>query len=496
MSAVLFGISALASGGNPFISGNYYVNPAYQAELDKSISTATGTALTNMKQMRDIPSAYWIDKKAKLRGTTTDTLEGIMADASKKPTPPLTVFILYNLPNRDCDSTNSRGEICCYTHHNGTCDLDNNGTCAEGLTDYKNNYVDVFAAILAEYPTVPVVVIIEPDSLPNLATNLKNPHCANTATNAAYTEGIKYAVSTLKAKAPRADLYVDAAHGGWLGWSDNAQAFATLLSALGIVENLRGLSSNVANYQTIGTPCPNSAFDDKMHNYCAAGGGGYGSECCKDDCNLLAQYSAGNNEYNYIQSMMKELNRAIPYWTPHWVIDSGRAGQSGERSSCSNWCNIRGAGVGLIPTSNTSLPTVVDAVFWLKTPGESDGCTEVLPDGTSCGRFDKMCASVDSIGTQATEPRAPYAGGWFDYQIKKLAENANFHVQTATTAHTAQKMVAFGHCSTDNAGCPEGYSCMASVCMPTAATIQAFKHDSKFATRYEHATKMLTVEQA
>lgn len=30
------------------------------------------------------------------------------------------------------------------------------------------------------------------------------------------------------------------------------QAFATLLSALGIVENLRGLSSNVANYQTIG----------------------------------------------------------------------------------------------------------------------------------------------------------------------------------------------------------------------------------------------------
>ena len=114
-----------------------------------------------------------------------------MADASKKPTPPLTVFILCacrplclscgwgttallspppplaecphqisetavadNLPNRDCDSTNSRGEICCYTHHNGTCDLDNNGTCAEGLTDYKNNYVDVFAAILAEYPTV------------------------------------------------------------------------------------------------------------------------------------------------------------------------------------------------------------------------------------------------------------------------------------------------------------------------------------------------------
>ena len=78
-----------------------------------------------------------------------------------------------------------------------------------------------------------------------------------------------------------------------------------------------------------------------------------------------------------------------------------------------------------LPTPPTSLPP---HMFW-RSPipifhpdlvGESDGCTEVLPDGTSCGRFDKMCASVDSIGTQATEPRAPYAGEWFDYQVTPL----------------------------------------------------------------------------
>ena len=28
----------------------------------------------------------------------------------------------------------------------------------------------------------------------------------------------------------------------------------------------------------------------------------------------------------------------------------------------------------------------VDAYFWLKTPGESDGCTALLPDGTRCAR--------------------------------------------------------------------------------------------------------------
>ena len=103
------------------------------------------------------------------------------------------------------------------------------------------------------------MIVIEPDSLPNLATNLKNPHCANTATNAAYTKGIQYAVATLSTKvrfskgvakgsysqsrlflslcpphptsihpisplqAPKANLYIDAAHGAWLGWDDNAQ---------------------------------------------------------------------------------------------------------------------------------------------------------------------------------------------------------------------------------------------------------------------------------
>jgi hypothetical protein len=34
--------------------------------------------------MRDIPSAYWLDVKAKLHGSDTTTLEGILMDAEKK----------------------------------------------------------------------------------------------------------------------------------------------------------------------------------------------------------------------------------------------------------------------------------------------------------------------------------------------------------------------------------------------------------------------------
>eukprot|EP01036_Dinobryon_divergens_P032824 gene32824-42496_t len=40
------------------------------------------------------------------------------------------------------------------------------------------------------------------------------------------------------------------------------------------------------------------------------------------------------------------------------------------RSSCANWCNIRGAGIGVPPTVQTAVPYLVDAYFWLKTPAQ------------------------------------------------------------------------------------------------------------------------------
>ena len=107
------------------------------------------------------------------------------------------------------------------------------------------------------------------------------------------------------------------------------------------------------------------------------------------------------------------------------IIDTGRNGVADERADCSNWCNIRGAGVGQLPTHATANASFIDAYFWLKTPGESDGCTQTLPDGGTCARFDSMCASPDSIGTKGGEPRCPEAGKWFDFQIKQLAKNAH-----------------------------------------------------------------------
>jgi len=138
--------------------------------------------------------------------------------------------------------------------------------------------------------------------------------------------------------------------------------------------------------------------------------------------------------------IFKELHhaaRAELGMEAHVVIDTGRNGVPDARSHCANWCNIRGAGAGHASTSKTEAPAMVDAYFYLKTPGESDGCTDTLPDGSACPRFDRGCDSVDAIGFDAAEPRAPEAGAWFDYQVKQLAEFANFGDDAADSDSSA-----------------------------------------------------------
>ena len=51
-----------------------------------------------------------------------------------------------------------------------------------------------------------MVAIIEPDSLPNLATNMGDPHCGNAATKAAYLQGIPYAIQTIAAASPNVTM--------------------------------------------------------------------------------------------------------------------------------------------------------------------------------------------------------------------------------------------------------------------------------------------------
>ncbi|KAJ1461099.1 1, 4-beta cellobiohydrolase [Pelagophyceae sp. CCMP2097] len=376
---------------NLFAAHPYYVNPTYAASLDSSISSAPGETRAALEEMKFVASAYWIDVKAKISLEDTSGLRGILLDAVA------------------------------------------GSTCKDGLEEYRTQYIDPFAAVLAEFDgVVPVALVIEPDSLPNFVTNSADLRCGNPATTAAYTEGIKYAVTAIAAATDHVAMYLDAAHGGWLGWDDNLEGFATAVAALGIEEHLRGLATNVANYQPLGEPCP--AGVDCIE------GPGEGSACCADPCGLVGAWNRANNEYNYATRLVAAFKAKMPTWDPRVIIDTGRSGNAAARGDCATWCNPRDMGAGLKPTAQTLLPAIVDALYWrvspfpappLKTPGESDGCTELLPSAAdarvsdgACARFDADCARPDSIGTQAGEPFAPEAGHWFDFQVKMLAANA------------------------------------------------------------------------
>lgn len=507
---------------NPFATaGGWLVNPSMRANLLRTLARASSqgdlaaSERRALAAMADSPAAVWIDSVEKIRGAhQLDSLEGVLANVTNEATlrrgggggsgaapPRLCVFVLYNLPHRDCAAKASSGEI-------------------SDLEQYKAQYVEPFALMLKQYDRVPAIVIVEPDSLGNLVTSDGDTSTAGGGCSehvaAVYRDGVSYAVRTLAELAPHAAIYVDAGHGGWLGYEESAAKFARLVKELGIAPMIRGFSTNVANYQPLGsgTVCPAAAFAETGSRDArpGAGGGfrgvahwckeagGKGSECCAyDPCQLLESYGGGATEIMYAQTLQRHFIRALN-WAPYFVIDTGRNGAVNPRRetcargrvnerfhqtmlvlspplltlpspqslpnpspvpcmiirtvsartnapplrSCSSWCNVRGAGAGHVPTMNTGLPEVIDAFFWIKTPGESDGCTRILPrdalgagdaaatqvvsGNQACPRFDPSCESADSIGGSSTEPRAPEAGGWFEYQARELARHSSLQL--------------------------------------------------------------------
>ena len=112
-----------------------------------------------MKKVAAFPTAVWLEsvETAKLAGPTLD-------DALKQEAagggPVVPVFVVYNLPNRDCSAEGSRGELF----------VDKSGEAR-----YQTEFIDVIAAAFAAHPSQKIAVVLEPDSLPNLVTNIEVP---------------------------------------------------------------------------------------------------------------------------------------------------------------------------------------------------------------------------------------------------------------------------------------------------------------------------------
>lgn len=160
------------------------------------------------------------------------TLADIRTANKGATTPYAGLFVVYDLPDRDCAAAASNGEL---SYANG------------GAAKYQA-YIDSIRKQLITYSDIRVLLVVEPDSLANLVTNLNVAKCANAKDN--YLASTNYALKQLNL--PNVAMYMDAGHAGWLGWAANLQPAADLFAS--VYKNasspaaVRGLATNVANY--------------------------------------------------------------------------------------------------------------------------------------------------------------------------------------------------------------------------------------------------------
>lgn len=84
----------------------------------------------------------------------------------------------------------------------------------------------------------------------------------------------------------------------------------------------------------------------------------------------------------------------------------GRNGvQPTQQQAWGDWCNVKGTGFGVRPTTDTG-DALEDAFVWVKPGGESDGTSD-----SSAARYDAHCGYSDAL-----QP-APEAGTWFQVRL-------------------------------------------------------------------------------
>lgn len=204
------------------------------------------------------------------------------------------VLVLYHRPGRDCGSYSAGG--------------------AAEQTSYLD-WVDRIAVAIGDQQ---VIVVLEPDAIPQALTG----QCAQEGRPEATYAMLAGAVQRLTA-APNALVYLDAGHPRWVSDLDS---LADALRSSGI-EQAAGFSLNVSNFATT---ADNQAYGDQLSSRL-------------DDKQYLVDVSR-----------------------------NGRGAPTVDPGSIEAWCNPPGAALGENPRIGPERARAI-AFLWIKEPGASDG---------------------------------------------------------------------------------------------------------------------------
>jgi cellulose 1,4-beta-cellobiosidase len=424
---------------NPFVGAKQYANPDYAAELQGLEATLSDPVLIGqLKNIETYSTGIWMDRIAAISGgpgrlSLQAQLDNAVLVQQAAGQPLVVPLVIYDLPDRDCAARASNGELSIAANP-PTQPLD-------GLTTYETQYIDVIAAILKnpKYVNLRFVLVIEPDSLPNLITNTGKSftiaNCVTAQSSGVYVQGIQHAINAFH-PIPNAYLYLDIGHSAWLGWPDNAQlavtgpnSFTTVVQATTAgLNSIDGFIDNTANYTPTKEP-----FIDVNQTF-------NGNKIISAN---FYSFNATVDEAGYATEL-QGLFRAAgwPVSSTNFITDTSRNGWGGpnrptaassstdlntyvdasridHRNHRGQWCNQSGAGLGVPPLAAPPDFPQFQAYVWIKPPGESDGTYPGSPSQNGAIHADPNC---DPAQTN------PLAGGTLTGSIANSPPAGNFFV--------------------------------------------------------------------
>ncbi|MFI2363014.1 glycoside hydrolase family 6 protein [Promicromonospora sp. NPDC019610] len=413
LGTALFGGTALLDGATPAWAANDVLSPGTklynnpQSSTKEAAHTLRGQARRDALLLSTIPSATWFTE-----GTPAEVKRDVHKLVKRTGTK-VPVLVAYNIPFRDCALYSAGG--------------------ARDVAEYKA-WIDGFAAGIGREE---VAVVLEPDGLgvipwyTTLDGQLENcrppeydPETTGRDAAAERFEMLNYAVDRLQ-ELPNAVVYLDGTNTSWL----NVGEAADRLVKAG-VERADGFFLNVSNYEFT----ENSVAYGTWISQCIA----YATQVTPGDyAGCGNQYWSGGPANDWTGVTLS--NQGV--WSPtaadpalntagidsryelalgdvepttHFVVDTSRNGRgawaapTGVYPDAETWCNPPDRGLGQRPTTDTG-NELVDALLWIKIPGESDGeCFRGLG-----GPEDPERGMVD-----------PPAGQWFPEQARELIELA------------------------------------------------------------------------
>jgi len=446
---------------NPYAGATWYLDSYFAQEVAPAAAAeSNATVQGQMYTVANQPTAIWLTQISSI-SVLQQNVAAAYAQAQTSSQPIVMTIVVYDLPQRDCSALGSNGEISISPGP---------AQPLSGIQTYERDFITPIYSTLQRYssePNLRFVLVIEPDSLPNLVTNvgynkdgvtLMAPHCvaANDGViaaspnrlpqpNSVYVQGIQYALNKFH-PLPNVYQYLDIGQSAWLGWPGNMAAAVAFYNTV--------VKGTTAGYASIDGFISNTANNTPTKEpYMTATEAVGGAEVYQS---TYYQYNPDIDEEDYDQALYTQMVAAGFPSTIGFLIDTSRNGWGGpnrpaaaststlldtfvkaskidQRPVRGVWCNIANAGIGALPQVNPGgfNPPFqnLEAYVWIKKPGESDGdYPGSVYNGVTETAGDPNCnpANINASAGGPTDalPNPPAAGLFWPSEFEQLVENS------------------------------------------------------------------------